>query len=239
MQRSGRCHRPRVSCRRPQPRRYRRRRLRRCPGGQPANRPDGPCPLRTPQSRCPPPTDAPGWLLSGGLRVWRRRLPRLAEPRPDTAALAGVLAKLRPPGGAVRTTWCPPRTWPQGLLGRGRPVRAVFGVATATSAFDQQTLPNCGQVSVRTARVRRRGLLQTAGARCYRNRSPGRRPLVGCSHRHHARPLTRPAAVPVLIVTANYGSAAVEAAREAGADDFLIKPFLPATLLDKAKAILG
>jgi DNA-binding response OmpR family regulator len=43
----------------------------------------------------------------------------------------------------------------------------------------------------------------------------------------------------VLIVTANYGSAAVEAAREAGADDFLIKPFLPATLLDKAKAILG
>jgi DNA-binding response OmpR family regulator len=44
----------------------------------------------------------------------------------------------------------------------------------------------------------------------------------------------------VLIVTANYDSAAaVEAAREAGADDFLIKPFLPATLLDKAKAILG
>jgi DNA-binding response OmpR family regulator len=40
-------------------------------------------------------------------------------------------------------------------------------------------------------------------------------------------------------VTANYGSAAVEAARQAGADDYLVKPFLPATLLDKAKAMLS
>ena len=47
------------------------------------------------------------------------------------------------------------------------------------------------------------------------------------------------AAVPVIIVTANYGLAEMEAARQAGADDFLIKPFLPATLLDKAKAMLG
>jgi DNA-binding response OmpR family regulator len=47
------------------------------------------------------------------------------------------------------------------------------------------------------------------------------------------------AAVPVIIVTANYGSAEVEAARRAGADDFLVKPFLPATLLDMAKAMLG
>jgi len=47
------------------------------------------------------------------------------------------------------------------------------------------------------------------------------------------------AAVPVIIVTANYGSAEVEAARRAGADDFLVKPFLPATLVDMAKAMLS
>jgi DNA-binding response OmpR family regulator len=43
------------------------------------------------------------------------------------------------------------------------------------------------------------------------------------------------AAVPVIIVTANDASAAVEAARQAGANDFLIKPFHPAALLDKAR----
>ena len=47
------------------------------------------------------------------------------------------------------------------------------------------------------------------------------------------------AAVPVLMVTANYGLAAVEAARRAGADDVLIKPFHPAALLGKAKAMLS
>jgi DNA-binding response OmpR family regulator len=49
----------------------------------------------------------------------------------------------------------------------------------------------------------------------------------------------RLAAIPVIMVTANYSSADVEAARQAGADDFLVKPFLPATLLDMAKAMLG
>ena len=43
----------------------------------------------------------------------------------------------------------------------------------------------------------------------------------------------------MIIVTANYGPAAVEAARRAGADDFLVKPFHPAALLDKAKALLS
>jgi DNA-binding response OmpR family regulator len=47
------------------------------------------------------------------------------------------------------------------------------------------------------------------------------------------------AAVRVMIVTANYVSADVEAARRAGADDFLVKPFDPAVLLDKAKALLS
>ena len=47
------------------------------------------------------------------------------------------------------------------------------------------------------------------------------------------------AAIPVIIVTANHGATEVEAARRAGADDFLVKPFLPATLLDMAKAMLS
>lgn len=47
------------------------------------------------------------------------------------------------------------------------------------------------------------------------------------------------AAVPVIIVTANYGSAEAEAARRVGANDFLVKPFLPATLLDMAKAMIS
>jgi DNA-binding response OmpR family regulator len=47
------------------------------------------------------------------------------------------------------------------------------------------------------------------------------------------------AAVPVIMVTANYVSAHLEAARRVGADDFLVKPFDPVVLLDKAKALLG
>jgi CheY-like chemotaxis protein len=47
------------------------------------------------------------------------------------------------------------------------------------------------------------------------------------------------AAIPVIIVTANHGATEVEAARRAGADDFLVKPFLPTTLLDMAKAMLS
>ena len=47
------------------------------------------------------------------------------------------------------------------------------------------------------------------------------------------------AAVPVLIVSANYGSADLEAARRAGANDLLVKPFHPVMLLDKAKAMLS
>jgi DNA-binding response OmpR family regulator len=47
------------------------------------------------------------------------------------------------------------------------------------------------------------------------------------------------AAVRVVIVTANYGAAEVAAAHRAGADDFLVKPFLPTTLLDMANAMLS
>ena len=47
------------------------------------------------------------------------------------------------------------------------------------------------------------------------------------------------AAVPVIMVTANYVLADVAAARRVGADDFLVKPFDPVVLLDKAKALLG
>jgi DNA-binding response OmpR family regulator len=47
------------------------------------------------------------------------------------------------------------------------------------------------------------------------------------------------AAVPVIMVTGNYVWADVAAARRVGADDFLVKPFDPVVLLDKAKALLG
>ena len=43
----------------------------------------------------------------------------------------------------------------------------------------------------------------------------------------------------MIIVTANDAAAAVEAARQAGANDLLIKPFHPAALVDKAKAMLS
>jgi DNA-binding response OmpR family regulator len=41
------------------------------------------------------------------------------------------------------------------------------------------------------------------------------------------------------MVTGNYVSADVEAARRVGADDYLVKPFDPLVLLDKAKTLLG
>jgi DNA-binding response OmpR family regulator len=47
------------------------------------------------------------------------------------------------------------------------------------------------------------------------------------------------AAIPVIMVTANYVSADVETARRVGAGDFLVKPFDPAVLLNKAKALLS
>jgi DNA-binding response OmpR family regulator len=43
----------------------------------------------------------------------------------------------------------------------------------------------------------------------------------------------------VIMVTANYVLADVETARRVGADDFLVKPFDPVVLLDKAKALLS
>ena len=49
----------------------------------------------------------------------------------------------------------------------------------------------------------------------------------------------RLAAGPVIIVTANDGAAEVEAAHRVGADDFLIKPLLSATLLGMAKIMLS
>jgi len=47
------------------------------------------------------------------------------------------------------------------------------------------------------------------------------------------------AAVPVIMVTGNYVAADVEAARRVGADDFLVKPFDPLVLLNKAKTLLS
>jgi DNA-binding response OmpR family regulator len=43
----------------------------------------------------------------------------------------------------------------------------------------------------------------------------------------------------VIMVTGNYVSADVEAARRVDADDYLVKPFDTLVLLDKAKTLLG
>jgi DNA-binding response OmpR family regulator len=45
--------------------------------------------------------------------------------------------------------------------------------------------------------------------------------------------------VPVIMLTANFISADAEAARRAGASDFVVKPFDPAVLIAKVKALLG
>jgi DNA-binding response OmpR family regulator len=45
--------------------------------------------------------------------------------------------------------------------------------------------------------------------------------------------------IPVIMLTANFISADTEAARGAGANDFVVKPFDPAVLMAKVKALLG
>jgi DNA-binding response OmpR family regulator len=44
---------------------------------------------------------------------------------------------------------------------------------------------------------------------------------------------------PVIMLTANFISADADAAHQAGADDFVVKPFDPAVLVTKVKALLG
>jgi CheY-like chemotaxis protein len=47
------------------------------------------------------------------------------------------------------------------------------------------------------------------------------------------------AAIPVVMLTANFISADAEAARRAGADAFVVKPFDPAELLTTVKSLLA
>ena len=49
----------------------------------------------------------------------------------------------------------------------------------------------------------------------------------------------RGAAVPVIMLSANFISADAEAARQAGADDFVVKPFDPGVLMAKVRGLLG
>ena len=49
----------------------------------------------------------------------------------------------------------------------------------------------------------------------------------------------RGAAVPVIMLSANFISADTDAARKAGADDFVVKPFDPGVLMAKVRALLG
>jgi DNA-binding response OmpR family regulator len=48
----------------------------------------------------------------------------------------------------------------------------------------------------------------------------------------------RGAAIPVILLTANFISADEEVARRAGADDFVVKPFDPYELMARVKALL-
>jgi DNA-binding response OmpR family regulator len=48
----------------------------------------------------------------------------------------------------------------------------------------------------------------------------------------------RGAAIPVILLTANFISADQEVARRAGADDFIVKPFDPDELMGRVKALL-
>lgn len=65
---------------------------------------------------------------------------------------------------------------------------------------------------------------------------PGRSGIEVC-HALRAEPST--AGVPILLLTARSHADDEEAARSAGADDFITKPFSPLALLDKVAAILG
>jgi two-component system, OmpR family, response regulator RpaA len=49
----------------------------------------------------------------------------------------------------------------------------------------------------------------------------------------------RGAAIPVILLTANFISADQEEARQAGADDFVVKPFDPYELMARVKALIG
>jgi DNA-binding response OmpR family regulator len=48
----------------------------------------------------------------------------------------------------------------------------------------------------------------------------------------------RGAAIPVILLTANFITADQEVARQAGADDFVVKPFDPCELMARVKALV-
>ena len=48
----------------------------------------------------------------------------------------------------------------------------------------------------------------------------------------------RGAAIPVILVTANFITADQEVARQAGADDFVVKPFDPCELMARVRALM-
>ncbi len=49
----------------------------------------------------------------------------------------------------------------------------------------------------------------------------------------------RGAAIPVILLTANFITADQEVARQAGANDFVVKPFDPYELMARVKALIG
>jgi DNA-binding response OmpR family regulator len=49
----------------------------------------------------------------------------------------------------------------------------------------------------------------------------------------------RGAAIPVILLTANFITADQEIARQAGADDFVVKPFDPCELMARVRALVA
>lgn len=94
---------------------------------------------------------------------------------PDTAAVPDVRSGQAPPSAICRqhpTAEPASRPPPTRRCGRLRP-------CSGWSALPDRPDGHCRS---------------PAGVRCYRKRSPGRRPLLGCSHRRKARPSWRPGA---------------------------------------------
>jgi hypothetical protein len=141
---------------------------------------------------------------------------RPASTRPHPGRIAGTAAAPEQGGDTVvagrrpsmHVRWL--RQWAQAAAcGHREGVRGAYGAAATwrcrpdgwTVATERVSgrLRNCTrQASAVHPCVRNRGrcpdgrcppgtLPSSAGVRCYRKRSPGRRPLVGCSHRRYAR----------------------------------------------------
>jgi hypothetical protein len=155
------------------------------------------CPCEVSRTRCPEgPPGVRRW--DADVRLAHVQLSRSTSAPSPTAPLPGC-HRTRPPQCAARlqdllpqsaVAGCPWHLWP--CPGCGCPdgcgsVRCPDPAAVSTL---HPALRSPGD-AVRTAGVRPRTPPPPAGVHCYRKRSPGRRPLVGCSQRRYAWPTWR------------------------------------------------